>query len=382
VSVAEPNLLNKKPVLPPQGTKKAVFVNVEQPAYGRDIFKRIKTKDICTVTHQLATLLRAGMPLVPALRALAEQLQRQPLGEIMEQVANSVNEGSTLASAIGRYRPVFSSLFINMVAAGETSGTLEEALLSLGQMLDKRLDLTYKVKSAITYPLMMIVVATAVVVFLLSFVVPSITQIFLEMNRTLPVPTRLLIATSAFIKTYLALMIILASAGFLGFATVLRTKDYQIRWDRFKLKLPLLGKLLLKLETARLTRTLAILLTNGIDILGALEMAKGTVKNSFIAANLDTVKDSVRKGDNIASAIRKTGLFAPVVCHIITTGQISATLEDGLIHIADMYDREVDRYAKTFVSLLEPAILIVMGAVVGFIVVAILLPIFEINQAF
>ncbi|MBC8473058.1 MAG: type II secretion system F family protein [Planctomycetes bacterium] len=360
---------------------------------GKDIFRRTRTRDICRIARQLATLLRAGMPLVPALSALVEQLQgsserkmislgsrENPLALVMKEVCNSVNTGSALSDALGRHPDVFSNVFVNMVAAGETSGTLEDVFLRLAEMLEKRVHLTNKVKSAIAYPLMMTVVAVTVVVFLLSFVVPSITQIFLEMDRTLPRPTRLLISTSAFMKTYFVPIVIMVCAVFFGIGAWKRTKDGRFRWDRYKLKVPLFGKLFLKVETARLARTLGILLTSGIPILSALGIVKSIVQNSFIAGALDSVKDRVSKGSDIAGAIRKTGLFPPIVIHIMATGQMSGNIENGLMDIADMYDDEVEMTAKTLTSLIEPVILLIMGAVIGFIVLAILLPIFEINQ--
>jgi general secretion pathway protein F len=387
VSVVEYNLLSdKKPAPIPQAAGSDERADTQHKTYERDIFRRIRTRDVCRIARQLATLLRAGMPLVPALSALVEQLrgtraQNNPLAEIMEQVANDVNSGNTLADALGKHPNVFSSLFVNMVAAGETSGTLEEVLLRLAEILEKRAHLAAKVKSAIAYPLMMIFVAVGVVLFLMSVVVPSITTIFIEMNRALPWPTRLLISTSAFIKTYLVLIAIVVCAAFFGIVAGYKTKNGRLFADRTKLKLPLFGTLFLKLEIARLTRTLGILLVSGIPILSALEIAKQVIQNSFIADALDSVKDLVSRGDNIADAIRRTGLFPPIVFHIIATGQISGNIEDGLINIADMYDDEVELATKTLTSLLEPVILLFMGAVVGFIVLAILLPISEINQA-
>jgi len=399
VSVVEYNLSSNKPVSAPRaaergskrllshlGTQNDNCADTEESICRRDILKRVGTKDVCRLARQLATLLHAGMPLVPALSALVEQLQEgrrdDPLAEIVERVANSVNAGSTLSCALSKYPNVFSSLFVNMVAAGETSGTLEEVLLRLAEMLEKRVHLAGKVKSAIAYPAMMAVVAVSVVVFLLSFVVPGITQIFLEMNRPLPWPTRLLIWSSAFMKAYLVLIVIVVCAVFFGIGVGYRTKEGRLFADRSKLKLPLFGKLFLRLEIARLARTLGVLLVSGIPILGALEIAKGVVQNSFIAAALDSVKDLVSRGDNIANAIRKTGLFPPIVFHVVATGQISGNIEAGFINIADMYDGEVEMTAKTLISLLEPVVLLVMGAIVGFIVLAVLLPIFEINQAF
>jgi len=370
------------------------YVDTNANIYRKDIFRRTRTRDICRIARQLATLLRAGMPLVPALSALVEQLQgstehkaicfgnrENQLALVMKEVCNCVNAGSSLSIALGRHPDVFSNVFVNMVAAGETSGTLEDVFLSLAQMLEKRVHLANKVKSAIAYPLMMSVVAVTVVVFLLSFVVPSITQIFLEIDRALPLPTRLLISTSAFMKTYFIPIVVMVFAVFFGIGAWKRTKDGRIIWDRYKLKMPLFGKLFLKVETARLARTLGILLTSGIPILGALEIVKGIVQNSFIAGALDSVKERVSKGSDIAEAIRKTGLFPPIVIHIMATGQMSGSIESGLMDIADMYDDEVEMTAKTLTSLIEPVILLIMGAVIGFIVLAILLPIFEINQA-
>jgi general secretion pathway protein F len=380
--------------LQPSEARHSYCADTNGKVYGKDIFRRTRTKDICRIARQLATLLRAGMPLVPALSALVEQLQgsserkvirlgrqENPLAEVMKEVYVNVNAGSSLSAALGRHPDVFSSVFVNMVAAGETSGTLEEVFLRLAEMLEKRVHLTNKVKSAVAYPIMMSVVAVTVVVFLLSFVVPSITQIFLEMNRSLPLPTRLLISTSTFMKTYFVPIVIMVCAVFFGIGAWKRSKDGRMKWDRSKLKFPLFGKLFLKVETARLARTLGILLTSGIPVLGALEIVKGIVQNRFIAGALDSVKDRVSRGSDIAEAIRETGLFPPIVIHIMATGQMSGNIENGLMDIADMYDDEVEMTAKTLTSLIEPVILLIMGAIIGFIVLAILLPIFEINQA-
>ncbi len=394
MSVAEYNLVKDSSVSTHQVDKKYSYIDAEKRTHKRDISRVISAKDLCMLARQLSTLLRAGLPIVPALFAIVEQLQEtyqypllrfgiyrsNPLAEIMQQVSYDVNEGSTLADALRKYPDVFSNLFVNMVAAGEASGTLEEVLQRLAEIIEKRVYLTNKVKSALAYPLMMTVVAVGVVVFLLSFVVPSITQIFLEINQVLPWSTRLLISTSAFIKTYFVLIAVVVCGIILGIRAWLKTKEGRLSIDRWKLKLPLFGTLLLKLEIARLTRTLGVLLISGIPILSALELAKGIIKNSFIAAALKPIKGWVGKGDTIANSIRKTGLFPPLVFHIIDTGQISGDIETGLMNIADMYDSEVEMTTKTLTSLLEPAILLIMGILVGFIVLAILLPIFEINQ--
>lgn len=345
-----------------------------------DIYKRLGTKELCMFTRQLAMLLKAGMPLVPALSALAEQFENTPLSRIVEEIRRSVNSGCALADAIAKFPDVFSPVFINMVAAGESSGTLEQVLLRLAEMLQKRVNLIGKVKAAIAYPVMMVIVAVTVLIFLLSFVVPSITAIFLEMNRQLPWPTVLLINTCSFLKTYYMLIVVLVFLVFFAVAAWTKTKEGRFLADRVKLKLPLFGKLFLKLEIARLSRTLAVLLSSGIPILSALEIVKGVIRNSSIVSALDSVKDLVSKGDDIAGSVRKTGLFPPIVVHVLGTCQMSGNVEDGLFDIADMYDSEVELTAKTLTTLLEPAVLILTGAIIGFIVLAVLLPIFEINQ--
>lgn len=393
MSVAECKLRSNRQAPMRQVAKERDCPGALTKTHQRDILKMTNTKDVCRLARHLATLLRAGMPLVPALSALVEQLRAAPklklvsfgpqgnaLAAIMDRVADDVRAGSALSMALGKHPDVFSSLFINIVAAGEASGSLEDALLRLAEMLEKRMHLSDKVKSAIAYPLMLVMVATCVVVFLLSYVVPSITQIFLEMNRVLPWPTKLLISISHFMKSYFLLIAIVVCAAFFGIAVGYRTKEGRLFADRSKLRLPLFGKLFLKLEIARLTRTLGILLVSGISIINALEIAKRVIQNSFIAGALDSVKDQVTRGDNIANAIRKTGLFPPIVFHIIATGQISGEIETGLLNIADMYDGEVETTAKTLTSLLEPAILLFIGTIIGFMVLAILLPIFEIGQ--
>jgi len=386
VSVVEYKILNEeKAVQTPQTADSDVRTDIQQRAAERDIFRRIRTKDVCSVARQLATLLRAGMPIVPALLALVEQLRGiqekdNPLAEIMEQVASDVNSGSTLAEALTKHPNAFSNLFVSMVSAGETSGTLEEVLLRLAEILEKRVHLTAKVKAAVAYPLVMTVVAVGVVIFLMSVVVPSITTIFLEMNRSLPWPTKMLIAISSFMEKYIKFIIPLLVVALLGLRAGCRSKEGRLFADRWKLKLPLFGALFLKSEIARLSRTLGIMLISGIPILQALDIAKQVIQNRVIANAMDSVKELVSKGEAIAYAIRKTGLFPPIVYHLIATGQVSGNIEDGLIQIADMYDDEVELTTKTLTSLLEPVILLFMGVVVGFIVLAILLPIFDINQ--
>ena len=341
---------------------------------------RIKNRDLCVTTRQLATLLRAGMSLVPALAALTEQLQGQPLAPVIKDVHDRVYNGAALADALNKYYPVFSHLYINLVRAGETSGALPEVLMQLAQMLEKRQQLIGKVKAALAYPLLMAAVAVGVVAFLLTFVIPSLAEIFLDMNRALPWPTTLLINISMFLKTHLialgvAVCILAAATG-----AYLKSETGRLKWDHAKLKLPLFGNILLKVETSRFARTLGVMLASGISILDALTIVKGVLQNRFIAAQLDTIKQDIARGRTIAETIKKTRLFPPIMHHTIAVGEMSGNVEEQLINVADVYDEEIETLTRSLTALLEPVILLVMGAVVGFIVLALLLPIFEINQ--
>ena len=358
----------------------------------REVLRRVSTKELCRMTRQLSALLHAGMPLVPALTALAEQLQsptnaparsrsKRPLAAVIEEVRNEVNEGGSLAEALRKHPGLFSSLFVSMVSAGESSGALEEVLARVADILEKRVQLVDKVKAAIAYPAMMTFVATGVVLFLLSYVVPGITKLFVEMNRELPGPTKFLIALSEFTRSYFVVLIAGACAGTIALAAFHKSQEGKARLDRLILKLPLFGPLLFRLELARLTRTLGALMKSGLPVLTAMEITQRVVQNTLIAQALSDIRDSVHKGENIADAVRTTGLFPPVVYHLIATGQMSGNIEDGLLEIAEMYDAEVQTSVRTLTALLEPIILLVMGGVVAFIVMAILLPVFEINQA-
>jgi len=356
--------------------------------------RRIGTKALCRFVRQLSTLLHAGMPLVPALSALVEQMQcpasprgrrwkaaSDPLAQIVERIRDGVNEGNSLAEALSRYPGLFSPLFINMVSAGEKSGALEEVLSRLADILERRVQLLGKIKSAIAYPAMMALVAAGVVVFLLSYVVPSITRLFVEMNQQLPLPTRLLMGVSNAVQTYFILVLALPCIAAAGLYATCRTREGRQRMDHIKLALPLFGPLLLKLEVARLTRTLGTCMKSGVPVTTAMEIARRVVQNQVIAGAVGKIEEQIQRGDTIANALRSTGMFPPVVFHLLATGQMTGSIENAMTDIAEMYETEVENSIKTLTTLLEPLILLVMGAVVGFIVLSVLLPIYQINQA-
>ncbi len=353
----------------------------------------VRTKDLCLVTRQLATLLKAGMPLVPALSAMVEQwralgvkpawgrVRQRYLAGLIAEIRDKVNAGMSLSAALAEHPQVFGPIFSHMVAAGETAGTLEEVLCRLADTLDRRSKLQAQLTAALVYPIAMAAVAVGVVVFLLAYVVPGLTQVFMEMNRALPWPTRGLIAVSAFLRQYWIAVWVAICSLILGLSAGFRSGRGKAWVDRFELSLPWVGPLILKVEIGRLARTLGTLLGAGVPVLRALDITGRLFRNGRIRRAWADVAGAVRSGDTLSQAVRRTGLFPPLVHHLVATGETSGAVEEGLLQVADMYEGEVQSAVKTLASLVEPAVLLVMGLAVGFIVLAILLPIFDINQA-
>ncbi|MBN1805965.1 MAG: type II secretion system F family protein [Sedimentisphaerales bacterium] len=344
-------------------------------------FRQIKQRDISISIRQLSTLLHAGIPLVPALSALVEQLSTHPLAKVFSMIREKVNEGMPLAKAMDEYPAIFSEVFVSMIRAGETAGTLENVLLRLAEIMERRTNLTNKVKSAMAYPLFMAIVGLSVVVFIFSYVIPSITKLFLEMNRQLPWPTVMLIRVSDFIGGYFWILLIVLLVIVVAPIFLLRTTKGRRGWDRIKLKLPLFGNLNRKIAISRLSRTLAVLLASGISIVETLELSKRVTGNTVFSDVIDEAKDAISHGAGIAESFRRGGIFPPIVIHMISAGEKSGGIEEGLTNVADAFDNDVEVTVKALTSLLEPVMIVLLGIIVGFIVLAILLPIFDINRA-
>ena len=341
---------------------------------------RVRARDVAVAARQLAILLRAGMAVTPALDALVEQLSGQPLAGVMAGVRDRVNQGATLASAMAEHPRAFPELFVNMVRAGEAAGALDTILWRLAEMSEKRINLAGKVKAAMVYPAVLAVVGAAVVMFLMAFVIPSVSKLFVEMKRALPWPTVSLMAVSGFVRDYFWVVCVAAVALWMAGRSWARAPAGRLAWDRLKLRTPVLGDLILKSAVARFARTLGVLLASGVPILDALAIVKRLVGNAVITEALDAAGESVGKGDSIAEPIRRSGVFPPLVYHMIAVGESSGNVEDRLVEVAEAYENEVETKTVALTSLVEPLMILIMGCVVGFIVLAILLPIFEINE--
>ena len=338
------------------------------------------TKELAALTRQLATLIGAGLPLVEALAALAEQTERAHLRRALVQIREKVTEGHAFAEALAEHSRLFSSLYVNMVRAGEASGALDVVLDRLADYSEDQARLLGKVRSALTYPAIMLVLGSSILFFLVSYVVPKVTRIFQETQQKLPTLTVALITLSSFTARWWWLMLLLVAAAAVAIRAYARTPAGRERLDRLTLRLPYVGGLVQKVALARFARTLSTLLASGIGLLPALDIVRTIVDNRVIARAIENARDAIREGQSIAPPLRESGVFPPLVVHMVAVGEQSGQLEAMLGKAADAYDSEVENAVSALTTILEPLMIVFMGLVVLFIVLAILMPIFELNR--
>ncbi len=342
---------------------------------------RVKKREIATAFRQLSTLLRGGMALVPALEALSEQLSGTPLGRVMTRMQERVRTGAGFGDAMDEYPAVFPEIFVSMVNAGEAVGALDEVLGRLAEMTERSLEVSGKVKAAMAYPAVLLFVGTAVIIFLLTFVVPGMIRLFDDLGQgRLPLPTVMLMGISSFLSAYfwhITIGIALAAAGV---RMALRYDAVRVRMDWLKLRVPVVGRLLMKASLARFTRTLGVMLGSGVPVLQALENAGRVTANSALTAKLKEASKQVEEGAGLAGPFDQSGIFPPIVVHMVAAGEAGGNVEEGLMNVSDIYQTEIENSIRTLTSLVEPVMILVMGAIIGFMVLAVLLPIFEINQ--
>jgi len=340
---------------------------------------RMTPAELALVSRQLSTLLGAGVPVVEALAAVGEQSDRPVVTQVLSHVRDQVTQGTPLAEALAEYPAIFPELYVGMVRAGEAAGALDLVLERLATYTEAQTRLAAKVRNALAYPILMTVVSTGIVGFLLGFVVPRVTRIFADQKQTLPLLTRILLGISDAVASSWWL-IALALAGLAAWAMAARRRPpWRLWFDRKLLTLPVIGPILTRIAVARFARTLATLLGNGIPLLSALEVASGVAGNRALAQAIDDARSAIREGQSIAAPLRQSGLVPPLVTHMIAVGERSGELEAMLGKVADGYEQEVESTLGTLTAVLEPITIVVMGGIVLFIVLAILLPIFEIN---
>jgi general secretion pathway protein F len=352
---------------------------LKQPMGG--LFRKVGSREVTVMTRQLATLLGAGLPLVQSLATLIAQTSHPQLKTILSQIKEEVNEGSSFSQTMTHYPQVFPAFYLNMVRAGEASGTLHLVLERLADFSEKQQALKGRVRAALAYPLFMFLIGSVVLFFLVAFVVPNVTRIFDEMHQTLPLITILLIGVSRFLETFWWLIV----AGLIGAFVALKyflskTQKGRTLLDRTLLALPVVGQMNRKIAVARFSRTLGTLLESGVPLLASLEIVRNIVGNSLISDAIQKAGNDVREGQSLSAPLARSGLFPAISVEMISVGEQSGNLEPMLYRIAEAYEKEVESSITMLTSLLEPIMILVMGLAVGFIVVSILLPIFEMNQ--
>ena len=344
------------------------------------LFERSRPVEVALFTRQLATLIGAGFPLVSAIDTMLPQIESHGFKKKLTHIKNMIVEGSPFATALGQYPEAFSALYVNMIRAGETAGTLDVVLNQLAELAEKQMAMRNRVRTAMVYPVFMTLLGSAILYFLLTYVVPNITAIFTDMDQVLPAPTRVLIVLSDFFKTRGWTVLVALVVVVIALRNLLRIKKVRYRVDRLTLALPVLGTLARKLAVSRFARTLASLLENGVTLLVALEIVQNIVGNMLIAERVETAITEVGKGVGLGVSLAEGELFPHLAVQMVQVGEQSGELEAMLYKIADVYEMEVEASLMRLTALMEPLLILVMGVIVLFIVVSICLPLFEMNQ--
>lgn len=366
--------LHKQKMIPVSVREKSKEINI---SFGTGI----KTKDIVIFTRQFATMINSGLPLVQSLDILAEQTENVALRKTISEVLYDVESGHTLADAMARHPKVFTELFVNMVAAGEAGGILDTILLRLATFLEKNDALVRKIKGAMVYPAVIFSVAGGAIVILLIFVIPTFQSMFESAGIPLPLPTRIVIGMSAFLQAYWWAVGAGVIGGVVGIRQFYKTSTGQLFIDRVLLALPVLGDLQRKAAVARFTRTLGTLVSSGVSILEGLEITAKTAGNRVIHDAVMGSRASIAGGETIAGPLKESGVFPPMVVQMINVGEQTGGLDEMLTKIADFYDEEVDQAVETLLAAMEPIMIVVLGVVVGGMIVAMYLPIFDMINA-
>jgi general secretion pathway protein F len=346
----------------------------------KGMFERIRPQDVAIFTRQLATLIRAGIPLTESLAALSEQSDNKKLQMVIAGLRQRVNEGEALAKALEANPRVFPDLYVNMVRSGETAGNLDVVLLRLADFMETQEALRGKVSGALTYPIIMMIIGALVMGLLMVVVVPQITEIFADSQQSLPLNTQILIGVSSLIGNW---WFILGPAGFGGLTLLrrwARTPVGRGKVDRWLLKMPVIGPLVRFLAVARFARTLATMLASGVPVLTALDIVKRVLNNTVLEKVVEEARDSIREGESVAAPLKRSGQFPSMMCHMISVGERSGELETMLEHVADAYERDVESKVNRLTALLSPLMIVVMAVGVGFIVFSIIQPILDMQQ--
>lgn len=342
--------------------------------------KKVGVEDLSLMTRQLATLLKANIPLVDSVAATADQVENPVLKDALGDIRNMVNEGTAFHKALQKYPKIFTNIFVTMAEAGEMSGTLDVILIRLAEFLEAQHELRSKVKSAMMYPIMMTCASGLMLGGLFIYVIPKISQIFEQAELKLPWYTEAIIGMSDFLVNYWPIILATVFGMFILFRNWKATPAGGAQWDAILLRLPMFGKIVRMVAVSRFTRTLSTLLTGGVPMLSAMDIVRNVVDNAVLAKAITEARDNISEGETIAGPLKKSGEFPPIVIHMINIGEKTGELENMLTQVSDSYDFQVKNTIQGLTSLMEPIMIVLMGFVIGIIVFAIMIPIFEMSN--
>ncbi|MEW6377074.1 MAG: type II secretion system F family protein [Thermodesulfobacteriota bacterium] len=342
--------------------------------------RRVGIRDLLVFTQEFSTLLSSGLPIDRTLRILGSLTENRRLRETVKDVLQRVEGGSSLAEALGFHSGIYPKLYVNMVRAGEAGGFLETIFSRLSHYLQSAKEVRETLVSVMIYPLILTFVSGVSIVILVTFVVPRFARIFSDMGQAIPIPTQIVLAISHYIRDYWWIGLGGAFLIYSGLKVYTQQEERRARWDQFKLKWIIIGDLIRKVEVARFARTLGTLLQSGVSILPALNLVREISQNRAVSRAIGAIHDRLREGKGISKSLEETGVFPPLAVHMIGVGEETGRLDEMLIKVAEVYEENVQNVLKRFVSLLEPAVILIMGGLVGFIVVSMLLAIFSINE--
>ena len=345
-----------------------------------EVFAVPKQVSIAIFCREFATMINAGLPLLRAITLLIDHVEDKPLQNALKGVRDSVRGGSTLADAFKNYPRVFSELFVSSVAAGEAGGTLDLTLGRLADHMEKEVDLKNKVKAALTYPVILISATMIIIGIFMLFVIPRFIPLFLESKVPLPLPTLIIYKLGNFLHAHGIIIIIWAVLSGVGFGTYIRTPKGRLNFDRFKINMPIFGKIIRQVEAARFSATLETLIISGVPLLRSMELLYRIATNKVVALLIQNIQDSVRSGNTISEPISNSDVFPPMVADMLAVGEETGNMEEMLTKISDFFIREVENTTKKLASVLEPILLLFMGSVVVFVALSILLPMFRMVQ--
>lgn len=359
----KPTKIKKKP--------KDLFENVSflQP--------KVQSTDVVVFSRQFATMIGAGLPLIQCLDILQSQQENKTFKKILKEIKENVEAGSTLAEALGKYPQTFDDLFVNMVAAGETGGILDTILDRLSAYMEKAMKLKKQVKSAMTYPVIVLIIAVLVIGVILVFVIPVFEKMFADFGGALPAPTQIVVTLSKFVKGNILYMIGAVVAFVFAFKRFYKTEKGRVLVDGYMLKLPIFGMLLRKVAVAKFTRTLGTMVSSGVPILDALDIVARTSGNKIVESAIFKVRWAISEGQTMAGPLAESGVFPSMVCQMVAVGESTGALDAMLSKIADYYDDEVDAAVDSLTSMIEPFMMVFLGVTIGGLVISMYLPIFK-----